>query len=108
MKLKKFETREQITTAIDKVHMAFKSRSDMAAEHGLKATECFAQSAKEKNPSDIGTLVKQGQYHRSQERKYMRQNKRVPKQLEALKNTLAAFDTDIMAFETSRAVVLQR
>lgn len=108
MKRKKFETRQSIVTAIDKVHAAFKIRSELAAEHSLKADAAFAQSAKETNPKDIGTLVKQGQYERSLERKYVKQNRRVPKQLEALKNTLAAFDTDIMAFETSRAVVLQR
>jgi hypothetical protein len=98
---KKYHSREEIIAKIDSVKEEFKRDSERAEDYGREADEIYALSAKETDLGKIGRLIKEAGVARHNEQKLLKKLKNVPKRLEGLKHTLAAFDTIPMPFVDS-------
>lgn len=108
MKQKRFTTREEIIAKIDSVKEQSRLRSIEAEQLDKLADEQFAESAKQTNSADAGTLIKDAQHNRAKAKKLFRLVKKTDDKINKLKHTLSAFDTETMPFVPDRSVVLQK
>jgi len=104
---KRYACRNEIIRDIDFTVVESDRRSIEAESKQAKADEMIKQSAKEKDQQKSNLLVFEAKKLRSDVVKIKRRVARYKTKLKRLQNTLAAFDTEAMAFLDDKSVVLQ-
>lgn len=107
-KQKRFSTRASVIKEIDRVRGFYNEKTIEAERLRDLATQQFKDSATASH-TDAAELVKSAQFNRAQSEYMFKQSERLDKKLDILKQTLAAFDTEIMPFmRADPSVVLQK